>query len=80
MNKAKIMKGAIDQNNVVCLEICAENGWLDMSRKRDEMIKYASENNKTEASAWLLEFKNRTANFALEREKAEKENDAGIEC
>ncbi len=72
MNKAKIMKGAIDQNNVVCLEICAENGWLDMSRKRDEMIKYASENNKTEASAWLLEFKNRTANFALEREKAEK--------
>lgn len=72
MNKAKIMKGAIDQNNVVCLEICAENGWLDMPRKRDEMIKYASENDKTEASAWLLEFKNRTANFALEQEKAEK--------
>lgn len=72
MNKAKIMKGAIDQNSVICLEICAENGWLDMPRKRDEMIKYASENDKTEASAWLLEFKNRTANFALEREKAEK--------
>jgi len=72
MNKAKIMKGAINHNNVVCLEICAENGWLNMPRKRDEMIKYASENDKTEASAWLLEFKNRTANFALEREKAEK--------
>ena len=72
MNKAKIMKGAIDQNNVVCLEICAENSWLDMPRKRDEMIKYASEHDRTEASAWLLDFKNRTANFALEREKAEK--------
>ena len=66
------MKGAIDQNNVVCLEICAENSWLDMPRKRDEMIKYASEHDRTEASAWLLDFKNRTANFALEREKAEK--------
>ncbi len=72
MNKTKIMRGAIDQNNVDCLEICAENGWLNMPRKRDEMIKYASENNKTEASAWLLDFKNRTANFAVEREKAEK--------
>ncbi len=72
MNKAKIMKGAIDRNNVACLEICVENGWLNMPRKRDEMIKYACENDRTEVSAWLLEYKNRTADFALEREKAEK--------
>ncbi len=72
MNKAKLMKGAIRQNSVACLEICVENGWLQMPRKRDEMIQYASENDATECSAWLLEYKNRTADFAAEREKAEK--------
>lgn len=72
MNKSKIMKGAVDQNSVACLEICAENGWLDAPRKRDEMIRYASENGGTECQAWLLEFKNRTADFAAERERAER--------
>lgn len=72
MNKTKLMKGAINQNSVECLEICAEKGWLKMPRKRDEMIKYAAETGKTECSAWLLDFKNRTADFAAEREKAEK--------
>lgn len=72
MNKSKLMKGAVDCNSVACLEICAENGWLDMPRKRDEMIKYASESGKTECSAWLLDFKNRTADLAAEQEKAEK--------
>ncbi|MDE7477820.1 MAG: hypothetical protein K2M91_07710, partial [Lachnospiraceae bacterium] len=64
MNKTRLMKGVIDQNSVACLEICAENGWLAMPRKRDEMIEYASKNGKAECSAWLLEFKNRTADFA----------------
>ena len=43
-----------------------------MPAKRDEMIKYASEKNKTECTAFLLEFKNRTADLAAEHEKAEK--------
>ncbi len=72
MNKTKLMKGVINQNSVACLEICAEKGWLAMPKKRDEMIRYASENDKPECSAWLLDFKNRTADFAAEREKAEK--------
>lgn len=66
------MKGVIDQNSVACLEICAKAGWLDMPRKRDEMIRYASECGRTECSAWLLDFKNRTADFAAERKKAEQ--------
>lgn len=72
MNKKQLMEGAIDQNSVQCLAVCAENGWLDMPRKRDQMIEYASDKDKTECAAWLLEFKNRTADFAAEREKAEK--------
>lgn len=72
MNKTQLMKGAIDQNSPQCLEICAENGWLKMPKKRDEMIQYASDNDKTECTAWLLDFKNRTADLAAERAKAEK--------
>lgn len=72
MNKKQLMEGAIDRGNVPCLVICAENGWLDMPRKRDQMIQYAADQGQTECAAWLLEYKNRTADFAAEREKAEK--------
>ncbi len=72
MNKGKLMKGFIDSGNVPCLELAAENGWLKLPKKRDEMIQYATENGKTECAAYLLEFKNRTANLAAERAKAEK--------
>lgn len=72
MNKKQLMTGAINENSVECLKICAKLGWLDMPRKRDEMINYASENEKTECTAFLLDFKNRTADLKAEREKAEK--------
>lgn len=72
INKNKILKDMIDCGSVECLALCAENGWLKTSRKCDEMIQYASENNKTECTAWLLEFQNRHFDLALERAKAEK--------
>lgn len=72
MNKTQLMKGAIDQNSPKCLEICAEQGWLKMPRKRDEMIRYSTEKGMTECTAFLLDFKNRTANLVEEQEKAEK--------
>lgn len=72
MNKTQLMKGAIDQNSPKCLEICAEYDWLKMPRKRDEMIQYANENGMTECTAFLLDFKNRTADLAAEQAKAEK--------
>lgn len=72
INKTMLMKGAINENSVECLAMCAERGWLKMPKKRDEMIAYATKEEKTECVAWLLDFKNRTADFAAEREKAEK--------
>ncbi|MDE6728784.1 MAG: leucine-rich repeat domain-containing protein, partial [Oscillospiraceae bacterium] len=36
------------------------------------LIEYANEKGKTEAAAWLLDFKNRTADLAAERTRAEK--------
>ena len=72
MNQKAIIEDIIDNDAIPCLPVVEEIGWLKMPRKRDEYIKYASENGKTEMTAWLMDFKNRTADFAAEREKAEK--------
>lgn len=72
MNKTEFMRLFIDQNDAARLEMCADKGWLKATRKRDEMIEYATKNNRTEALAWLLDFKHRTADLAAERAKAEK--------
>lgn len=72
MNKTQTMKDAIEQNSVQCLKLCAENGWLKQPRKRDEMIQYATEKGMTECTAFLLEFKNRTADLVKEQANAEK--------
>lgn len=70
--KGELMRAIIDRDNAACLAVAAEYGWLKQPKKRDEMIKYASENGKTECTAFLMDFKNRTADFAAERQKAEK--------
>lgn len=72
MNKTKLMKQMIRDENPACLEIAAGSGWLKTPRKRDEMIQYAMDNQKQECTAYLLEFKNRTADLAAEAAKAEK--------
>lgn len=72
MNKTQLMKGAIEQNSVPCLKLCAERGWLKQPRKRDEMIQYATELGTTECTAFLLDFKNRTADLVREQANAEK--------
>ena len=72
MNKTQIMKVIIRKDKPECLEIVEKYGWLKIPRKRDEMIDFASENHAVECTAWLLEFKNRTADLAAEQLKAEK--------
>ena len=72
MNKTHMLKIIIKNNLIADLEVAAAVGWLKQPRKRDEMIDYAAENGCAEASAWLLDYKNRTADLAAEQEKAEK--------
>lgn len=72
MNKKRTMQTLIRKNNVPLLEVCAKSGWLKQSNKRDEMIEYANEQNRPECTAWLLDFKNRTADLKAERAKADK--------
>lgn len=72
MNKARTMRDIIKHDRADILAICAKHGWLSQPKKRDEMIDYATANGKTECIAFLLDFKNRTADLASERAKAEK--------
>lgn len=72
MKKYQIIRDLIDDDILEALPIIERVGWLSVPKKRDEIIEYASENKKTEALAWLLDYKNRTADFAAEREKADK--------
>lgn len=72
INRADKMQEFIKNDKLEFLAVCAKHGWLKNAATRDKMIQYASDNNKTEATAWLLDFKNRTADLAAERKRAEK--------
>lgn len=42
-------------------------GWLNNRKTRDKFIDYATQQNNVEITAWLLDFKNRTADLEKER-------------
>lgn len=72
LNKSQIIKGLIDKDAADLLPLIEGMGWLGNIKRRDDMIKYAQDNSRTECLAFLLDFKNRTADFKAEQEKAEK--------
>lgn len=72
MNKSAILRDIISRGLTPCLAAAEKHGWLGNAKKRDELIKYAADNEKTECTAWLLDFKNRTADLAAEMKKADK--------
>ncbi len=72
MKKYQIIRGLIEIDAAEALPVVEREKWIVTPKKRDEMIAYASENGRTESLAWLLDYKNRTADFAVEQEKAEK--------
>lgn len=72
LNKTQTIRDLIDSNTVGALPMIERLGWFDNLKRRDEMIAYAQKTDRVECLAWLLDYKNRTADFAAEREKAEK--------
>ena len=70
--KSELMETAVDRERVGCLKYAAEHGWLKLPKKRDELIEYAHKQGKTECVAFLLDFKNRTADLKAEQAKADK--------
>ena len=75
LKKTEIMRAAIDNDATDCLAFAERAGWLKLPKTRDELIKYAAERKSAECAAWLLDFKNRTADLAAERAKAEKKQE-----
>ena len=75
ISKIDIMRKAVDHSRIECLEYAAENGWLKQPKKRDELIEYSQKKGNTECTAWLIDFKNRTADLAAERAKAERQTE-----
>lgn len=72
LNKTKIIRDLIDNNLADTLPLIEVMGWLNNTKRRDEMIQYSQDISRPECTAFLLDFKNRTADFASEREKADK--------
>lgn len=71
MNKMQIMRDIVLREDMGLMAAAESYGWLKQPKKRDELIEYASKMNKTESTAWLLDFKNRTAD--LEKESIQRE-------
>lgn len=71
-DRSVLIKTAIDQNSIAHLEMFAQSGWLKRPKLRDEMIAYAAETDKTECTAWLLDFKNSNFDLEAERMRAER--------
>ena len=72
LNKLNIMRSMIDVNSVESLALAEKAGWINSIKRRDELIDYAQQRKSVECTAWLLDYKNRTADFAAEQAKAEK--------
>lgn len=72
LNKTDILRGMIDGDSTSALSLAEKAGWLDNTKRRDELIDYAQQNRHVECTAWLLDFKNRTADLAAEQAKADK--------
>lgn len=77
-DKAGLMRYLINNDAADCLAELENYGWFKAPKRRDELIQYASEKGKTECAAWLLEYKNRTADLAAERAKAERKMERAL--
>lgn len=72
LNKMNIMRGMIDGNSTAALALAEKAGWINSIKRRDDLIDYAQKSKNVECTAWLLDYKNRTADLAAEQAKAEK--------
>ncbi len=73
LSKTQIVRDLIEINAVGALTKLEKTDWLKNMKRREEIIAFAQEKGgRVECVAWLLDYKNRTADLAAERAKAEK--------
>ena len=68
----------IDNDMVGLLDIAAAHGWFKTAKKCDEYIAYARGENHIECAAFLIDYKNKSFDLALEREKEAKRRHAAL--
>ena len=71
-NKSNALRAAVDVDNAGALEILSKQGWIRTTKLRDDLIAQASDEKKNNALAWLLDYKNKTANIAKEQKVSER--------
>lgn len=67
LNTTELLKSSLDAKNAGTLSLCLERGFLKSKATRDKLIQRSIDEGKPEHTAVLLEYKNRTADFAKER-------------
>lgn len=72
LNKIRFIQDLIAANSTEGLMLAEQEGWIGTPRTRDNLIEFASKSGNPEMLSWLLDYKNRTADIAAEREKKEK--------
>lgn len=72
INKSKVLEMVIDTDDVKALKAAMDTGVIKTTTQRDKAIAYATKNKKNDVLAWLMDYKNRTADVAVEAAKEEK--------
>ena len=73
-SKINTLRAAVKADNPGALDILQKQGWIRTTANRDALIMQASDEGKNNALAWLLEYKNKTAD-PVKEEKAKEQKE-----
>ena len=72
LTKSKLLELAADRDDTAAIAVLVEAGVLKNAAQREKIIQYAMDNKNTAVLAWLMDYKNRTADLAAEEARKEK--------
>jgi len=72
LTKSKLVESATDRDDVSAVEALVGAGVFKNTAQRDKAIRYAMDSKKTQVLAWLMDYKNKTADLAAEAAKKEQ--------
>lgn len=71
LNKNKMMELIVEKENMAGLDWIVKEEWIKKPAQRDKLIQFAMDNQKNVALAWLIDYKNKTADLVEEAAKEE---------
>lgn len=70
--KVLMLRDLILEENIPCLEIAADAGWLTPVDRREKIMRFSSAVEANECTSWLLDYITRNFDLAAERERADR--------